>query len=229
MSGLDKKLTELEGRINYAFKDRALLIRALTHSSYGDGRRKVEDYEQLEFLGDRVLGLLTADVLYRNNPDDEGGMARRLNALVRKETCAKIARGLNVGDVFLMSASEAKQGGRDKISILGDACEALIAAVYIDGGMEAAQAFYTQHWKDDIEAVLKKSVKDPKTMLQEKASAFGGGNPVYEIFDRSGPDHKPEFIIQVSVDKVGQAKGTGASKKEAERKAALKLLESWSL
>ena len=129
MSVKFRRLNGLEDRVGYIFNDKALALQALTHSSYGDGRREVQDNERLEFLGDRVLGLLTAEKLFQLNLDGEGAMAQRLNALVRKETCARVARKLGVGDALEISASEEKQGGRDKISILGDACEALLAAI----------------------------------------------------------------------------------------------------
>ena len=161
----DRKLSALQERINYQFSDPKLLIIALTHSSYGDGQRKTLNYERLEFLGDRVLGLLTADMLYHAQDEAEGGMARRLNALVRKETCARIARAIGVGEALLLSSSEDKQGGRDKMSILGDACESILGAIYLDGGMEPALAFYETHWSEEIERVLAKSAKDPKTDL----------------------------------------------------------------
>ena len=127
------RLAALENRIGYSFQDVSLLVEAMTHSSYGDGQRVTNDNERLEFLGDRILGLLTADALYHQSIEAEGKLARRLNALVRKETCAKIARQIGLGDALLMSAAEDRQGGREKTSILGDTCEALIAAIYIDG------------------------------------------------------------------------------------------------
>ena len=223
----DRKLLALQERMGYAFNDSTLLTTALTHSSYGDGQRKTTNYERLEFLGDRVLGLLTADMLYHAHEEAEGGMARRLNALVRKETCARVAREIGVGDALLISASEDKQGGRDKNSILGDACESILGAIYLDGGMEPALAFYEAHWSKEIENVLAKSSKDPKTELQERASILGGGAPVYSVLEQSGPDHRPLFVIEVKVDKLGSAQGTGKSKKVAERYAALHLLEAW--
>ena len=225
--GYDRKLAALQERMDYHFDDEALLTTALTHSSYGDGQRKVINYERLEFLGDRVLGLLTADMLYHAREEAEGGMARRLNALVRKETCARVARQIGVGEALLISASEDKQGGREKTSILGDACESILGAIYLDGGMVPALAFYEAHWSTEIEVVLAKSSKDPKTELQERASAVIGGAPVYEVLEQSGPDHRPLFVIEVTVDKIGSAQGTGKSKKVAERFAALHLLEKW--
>ena len=227
MSVKFRRLNGLEDRVGYIFNDKALALQALTHSSYGDGRREVQDNERLEFLGDRVLGLLTAEKLFQLNLDGEGAMAQRLNALVRKETCARVARKLGVGDALEISASEEKQGGRDKISILGDACEALLAAIYLDGGFTAAKDFYDTHWAEEIALVTASSMKDPKTALQEKAARGGGAQPVYTVVERSGPDHRPLFVVEVAVDKIGKAKGSGKSKKDAERYAAQHLLEDW--
>ena len=187
----------------------------------------VANNERLEFLGDRVLGLLTAEKLFLLSPEEEGAMARRLNALVRKETCARIARQMGLGEALQISPSEEKQGGRDKVSILGDACEALLAAVYLDGGFNAAKSFYETHWATEIETATNGSMKDPKTNLQEKAVALGGEQPVYAVVERTGPDHRPLFVVEVTVENIGSAKGTGKSKKDAERYAALHLLENW--
>ena len=222
-----RRLDMLEKSIGYVFKDKDLAMRALTHSSYGDGRRKTPDYERLEFLGDRVLGLMTAEKLYFLSGEKEGTLARRLNALVRKETCARISRRLGIGEALLISPSEEKQGGREKTSILGDACESILGAIYLDGGFPAAQTFFDKHWKNDIDAVTNKSMKDPKTALQEKASGESKALPVYTVLERSGPDHKPLFVIEVEVEGIGSAKGTGKSKKDAERYAAIHLLEEW--
>ena len=221
------RFTALEDRIGYRFEDVPLAIRALTHSSYGDGQRTSPDNERLEFLGDRVLGLLTAEALYIYSKDREGILARRLNALVRKETCAMIARQIKLGDVILMSSAEVKQGGRDKTSILGDCCEALIAAIYLDGGFEAAHAFYEKFWRPVLNEVVSGSAKDPKTELQERAMSGGHRLPEYSVTGRTGPDHNPEFIINVEIDDVGAASGIGRSKREAERAAAKALLKDW--
>ena len=221
------RLSALEARIGYKFTDASHLIQAMTHSSYGDGQRIASDNERLEFLGDRILGLLTAEALYYQSSEAEGTLARRLNALVRKETCAQIARQIGLGDALLMSASEDRQGGREKTSILGDACEALIAAIYIDGDYTDVKSFFEKFWKPLLKEVVKKSAKDPKTELQERAMAGQHGLPVYDTVERSGPDHRPLFVIEVRVDGVGAARGTGKSKRDAERYAALHLLESW--
>lgn len=233
MSGVGEgrypRLKALEGRIGYEFSDINLLVRAVTHSSYGDGQRLTPDNERLEFLGDRVLGLLTAAALFHHSSESEGTLARRLNALVRKETCAQIAREVGLGEALLISSAEDRQGGREKTSILGDACEALIAGIYLDGGYKSALAFYDRFWMPILEEVVKKSAKDPKTELQERAMGAGYKLPSYTIVERSGPDHRPLFVIEVSVEGVGSAKGTGKSKRDAERYAATHLLESWPL
>ena len=221
------RLKALEARIGYEFKDTSLLVRAMTHSSYGDGQRRAPDNERLEFLGDRVLGLLTSETLYHHSAESEGTLARRLNALVRKETCAKIAREIGLGDGLLLSSAEDKQGGREKTSILGDACEALIAAIYLDGGYAAVRVFFDRFWTPLLQDVVKKSAKDPKTELQERSMAGQHGLPNYEIMERSGPDHRPLFVVEVKVEGVGSARGTGKSKRDAERFAAIHLLEGW--
>lgn len=218
------RLIAVFDRIGYTFKDTDLIQRALTHASYGDGRRNTVDNERLEFLGDRVLGLLTAKLLFDKTKTKEGIMATRLNALVRKETCARVARKLKLGDALLLSSSEDKQGGREKTSILGDACEALMAALYIDGGYEAVEIFYNTHWEDELDCVLNQSSKDPKTILQELSLSKGLSIPSYTVDKRSGPDHSPLFTIKVDVDGLGVDFAEGKSKKEAERLAASNLL-----
>ena len=218
-----KRLAGLEARLGYVFEDKEIAVRALTHSSYGDGNTQRRSYERLEFLGDRVLGFLTAERLFRDRDEPEGSMARRLNAFVRKEACAKVAREIGLGEALLLSPAEARQGGREKLSILGDACEALMAAIYLDGGWDAAREFYTTYWKPQVA----EAPKDPKTALQERA-AHHGAHPSYELLSRTGPDHRPIFVVEVSVAGVGSAKGTGSSKKEAERFAAQHLMENWT-
>jgi len=224
MTDYTDSMAALESRIGYEFKDKDLLIRALTHPSYGDGRKKIPHYERLEFLGDRVLNLLTACELYRVEGLDEGQMARKLNALVRKETCADVARDFNIGDALLLSPAEEKNGGRNKTSILGDACEALIAAIYTDADMEVVRAFYHQFWGERVYGTFSQSMKDPKTALQELAVMRGMGPPRYQTVKRTGPDHDPRFYVQAELKNGLQATGDGSSKKEAEREAAKALI-----
>lgn len=221
-----QNLARLERKIGYDFKDKSLLVRALTHSSYGDGKRKYAHFERLEFLGDRVLNLMTAEALFQAKDLDEGQMARKLNSLVRKETCADVARNIDLGQALFLSASEDKQGGRNKTSILGDACEALIAALYIDGGMTAAQTFFELFWMDKVSGTLSQSLKDPKTVLQELSVIRGMGTPRYQLVKREGPDHNPHFHVEVSLETGAKALGQGHSKKHAERDAAKSLISS---
>jgi len=215
----------LERRIGWRFQDRTLLERALTHSSYGDGAGDRKDNERLEFLGDRVLNLLAAERVFAMfETADEGALARRLNALVRKETCARAARAAELGPALRLSKSETQSGGRDKDSILGDACEALIGALYLDGGFGAARGFFDRYWDAELERVGDTKA-DPKTALQEWALARGLEVPRYEVVDRSGPDHAPKFKVEVSLPGVKPERGKGGSKQEAERAAARALLK----
>ena len=224
MAKYTEKLAALEARIGYEFNDKALLVRALTHPSYGDGQKKIDHYERLEFLGDRVLNLLTACALYRVDDFNEGQMARKLNALVRKETCAKIARDFDIGSALFLSPAEERNGGRNKTSILGDSCEALIAAIYMDSDMDAVRNFYDRFWGESVDGVFQGSMKDPKTSLQEISVNRGYGTPNYTILQRKGPDHNPYFIVEVTVKSGASSQGEGGSKKEAERNAAKGLL-----
>ena len=225
----DAELKKLEKAVGYRFKDRDILLLALTHASFGDGAAGQTDNQRLEFLGDRVLNLLTAEKLYEIfSGVDEGGLAPRLNALVRKETCARVAREIGLGDFLRLSKSEHKTGGRDKDSILGDACEALLGAIYIDGGVDAARDFFDAFWKKELKAVVKKP-KDPKTLLQEWALARGLGVPDYKTVGRSGPDHAPKFKVEVSIEGIDPERGKGDSKRAAERAAAAALFERESM
>ncbi|WP_366523823.1 ribonuclease III [uncultured Algimonas sp.] len=222
-----RRVEKLEERIGYRFEDRALAMRAMRHSSYGDGQGSEPNNERLEFLGDRVLGLMTAHALFDHSGEAEGTLARRLNALVRKEMCAKVARKIGLGQAVMISPSEDKHGGRDKTSILGDACEALIAALYLDGGLAAAQAFYDRFWMSELDDVSSRSAKDPKTLLQELAMSRACGLPDYTVVERSGPDHDPVFSVEVAVTGAGSARGEGKNKREAERLAAQALIDIW--
>ncbi|WP_300529270.1 ribonuclease III [Maricaulis sp.] len=221
---MSNPIKALEQRIGYTFTDRELIERALTHSSFGEGRKTARNYERLEFLGDRVLGLMTAEALFRMfEGADEGALAPRLNALVRKETCADVARAAELGKALRMGRSEETGGGRNKTSILGDACESLIAAIYLDGGREAVQVFYDKYWGPKIEA-LRHKPKDAKSALQEWAAKAGHTPPKYRLTERSGPDHRPIFTVEVTVGSLDAAEGEGRSKQMAEREAAEALM-----
>jgi ribonuclease-3 len=214
--------TDLETRLGHVFKDRDLLKRALTHSS----ANAQASNERLEFLGDRVLGLIAAEKLHALYPEDaEGALALKFNALVRQETCAKAAEAAGLADQLILAASESNSGGRRKGAILAGACEAVIAALYLDGGMDAARRFVECYWSHAFGA-LNRDMRDAKTMLQEWAQSRKGDTtaPVYTLVSRSGPDHAPQFVVDVSVTGRPAQSGEGGSKREAEQDAAKKML-----
>ena len=214
----------LEDRLGYRFSDKMLLTRALTHSSLSGGKEDVRDLERLEFLGDRVLGVLTAEELWRRYPEyEEGLLAPRLNALVRKETCAKAAQHFGLDQHVRMSSWEEDAGGRKKKAILGDVMEALLGALYIDGGLEAARGIFEQFWTPNLEA-LSKYHRDPKTALQEWSQQKKLGTPDYNVVHADGPDHAPAFTVEVKVKKHEPARGEGRSKRAAQMDAARSFL-----
>ena len=221
MSRRTKNHEQLQVRIGYNFADPDLLDRALTHSSaVSPGKRIERSYQRLEFLGDRVLGLVVADMLYRRFPKaNEGELSRTLNTLVRKETCAVIARQLKLGPELILGDSEARTGGAEKEAILGDVTESIIGAIYCDGGLGKAYDFVERMFSEFL-ADGQANKADAKTTLQEWAQARGLEPPVYKLVERTGPDHAPEFTIAVTLDKFDQLSATGPSKKIAEHKAA---------
>lgn len=211
---------ELEARIGHTFKDKSLLKWALTHVSAVSASKRNTTYERLEFLGDRVLGLAIAELLFEKFPKaEEGEMSRRFADLVRKETCANVARQWGVGPHLYLGPSEIRSGGRDKTAILGDACEALIAAVFLDAGYDEARAFVFGGFADLVVESLP-PVVDPKSILQEWAQGRGMPAPLYHEVSRSGPDHKPEFIISVEITGFDRCQAHGSSKRSAEQSAA---------
>jgi len=211
----------LEERIGYRFSDLALLNSALSHISALKGsRNRAGSYQRLEFLGDHVLGLVISDMLFRAFPKaDEGELSRRLADLVRKETCAEIARAIDLGAAIRLGASEANAGGRKRPAILADVCEALIGAVYLDGGYAAAEAMVGRLWEARMRTTAQ-PLRDPKTVLQEWAQARGLPTPAYREVARSGPDHNPEFRVAVHLPQLAPAEGSGRSKRSAEQAAA---------
>lgn len=214
---------DLEPALGYAFKDHALLAQALTHSS----AMGQHSNERLEFLGDRVLGLVIAQELVRRFPEaPEGDLAVRLNELVRKETCARIAQKAGLDKYLVLAPGERQAGGARKSTVLGDACEAVIAALYLDGGLEAASSFILTQWAEDL-ASAATTVRDAKSELQLWAQAREGlGRPLpsYRVLKRTGADHAPHFVVEANVKGAGSATGEGASKREAEQRAAETLL-----
>ena len=208
--------------IGYDFRTPDLLLRAVTHASISAPTRP--DNQRLEFLGDRVLGLVMAEALLTADPAaSEGQLAPRFNALVRKETCADVAREIGLGEVLKLGRSEMMSGGRRKDALLGDAMEAVIAAVYLDGGFEAAQRLVRHLWADRIGAVDADS-RDAKTALQEWAQARGLPPPAYDEESRDGPDHQPVFTVAVRLENGAVERSAAGTKRQAEQAAAKALL-----
>ena len=207
--------------LGHQFSDPALLHEALTHpSASAQGR----SYERLEFLGDRVLGLAVADLLLARFPDEsEGDLARRLAALVTREPLAAVARELGLSRHLILAKSEEDTGGRENPAILGDCCEAVIGALYLDGGYELARDFIARHWAALIEADITPP-QDPKTALQEWAQAMKKPLPHYRVTAMEGPPHEPVFRIEVSVEGLPPVAASGPTKRAAERAAAEEFL-----
>jgi ribonuclease III len=225
MSRKAKDRAALEERIGYEFADKNLLERALTHISALSGGNRVNSYQRLEFLGDHVLGLVISDMLYRTFPKgNEGELSRRLADLVRKETCADVAKIMDIGPALKLGSSENNAGGRLRTTILGDACEALVGAVFLDGGYKAAEELVARFWSERMVKPLR-SLRDPKTMLQEWAQARGLPTPAYQELARTGPHHKPKFSVAVMLPDWPPAEGIGSSKRAAEQAAAALMLE----
>ncbi len=200
--------------------DPALFIEALTHGSHGDRA----DYQRLEFLGDRVLGLIIADALYHRFPrESEGALAARLNGLVSRASCAEVARAIGIAPHMRLGKQARDDGGRESDNILGDVIEALIGALFLDAGLDAARSFVMKHWEEQIGAT-KSAPKHPKSALMEWAAAQRKKPPSYDVLHRAGPDHAPRFTVRASVPNAGEAEGEGTSKAEAEAAAAAALL-----
>jgi len=218
-------MPEFEDRIGYRFKNNGMLEQALTHiSALAGGRNRSGSYQRLEFLGDHVLGLVISDMLFRAFPKaDEGEMSRRLADLVRKEACADVARAIDLGTVIRLGASESNAGGRGRTAILADVCEALVGAVYLDGGYEAASDMIGRLWGERMRTPTR-PLRDSKTVLQEWAQARGLPTPNYREVERKGPDHNPEFRVTVELPKFAPAEGSGRSKRAAEQAAAAAML-----
>jgi ribonuclease III len=218
-------LADLERRIGYAFADADLAERALTHISALTGARdRLGSYQRLEFLGDHVLGLIVSNMLFHEFPEaEEGELSRRLADLVRKETCAAIAHDMDIGSAIRLGPSDMNSAGRSRETVLADACEALIGAVFLDGGYAAAAALVDRFWRDRM-MKPPRSLRDPKTVLQEWAQARGLPTPAYREVARTGPHHEPEFLVAVALPDHAPAEGRGRSKRAAEQAAAAVML-----
>ncbi len=226
---LRDEFDELQARIEYRFRDRGLLEHALTHKSRAaeDASGGVADNESLEFLGDAVLGLVVADVLFRQYPDyNEGQKSKIKAAVVSTQSLARHAEAMGLGDHLILGRGEEKTGGRFKQALLADAYEALIAAIYLDGGLEAAETFLRRELKESIDAGHVQTIaRDYKSALQERLQALGRGLPEYRVSSEAGPDHRKLFNIEVVAGGEVLGAGTGKAKKEAEQEAARLALE----
>lgn len=219
----DEAMQSVEAAIGYKFKDKQWLVRAMTHGS-ATGSMGLASNQRLEFLGDRVLGLVIADwLMERFEGAREGGLAKRLNSLVDGPTCADVIRDLKITEYMIVGEAERRNGVLETDGVNADLCEALIAAMYRDGGLKPARAFIEKHWAGRITGLTTNEV-DPKTALQHWALAQKRDLPRYETLDRRGPDHAPIFQVSVEVDGAGIGEGEGSSKQEAEREAARALL-----
>ncbi len=220
----EKKIEALEERIGHKFSTHERLIRALTHSSATPGDHEISHYERLEFLGDRVLGLCVAQLLFETFPNArEGELSVRLNALVSGDTCAEISDELQLHEFIFAGADRKLLTSKRMKSVRADVVESLIAAIYLDAGLAAANAFITRFWKDRVHQ-SGAATRDPKTALQEWAHVQNGNTPNYSVVSREGPDHDPVFTVEVTISGIESATGNGRSKRIAEQAAARKIL-----
>jgi ribonuclease-3 len=215
--GGDAALGRLEERLGHTFADRKLLVTALTH---GSARTPAGSYQRLEFLGDRVLGLVVAEVLFNAHPAaTEGELSRRLAELVRKETCAAVASDIGLGEHVRFGGGKGARQSIVTVNVLGDVTEAVIAAIYLDGGLDAARRFIAANWNARV-VTVEGSLRDPKTALQEWAQARGFSEPAYRIVERTGPAHDSRFLVEVAVGDGIFAEGSGRTRRDAEKAAA---------
>ena len=225
MTRAKDKYAGLQKALGHKFKDETLLRTALTHSSARAGRRQGNDNERLEFLGDRVLGLVIAELLGEMHPDaDEGDLARLFNRLVQRETCTAVAQSVELAGFMTMSGAERARGGKAEAGILADAIEAVLGAIFLDAGFVKSRKVVRKLWSPFAEPG-ESEIRDPKTALQEWAQGHKRGLPVYVEASREGPDHAPLFIAEVRVERLEPARGSGTSKRLAEQAAARALLE----
>ena len=221
MSG-NTPMQRFSERLGHRFTDEGLLRQALTHAS--SAVKKDHDNQRLEFLGDRVLGLVISEALFEDDRSArEGQLAPRFNALVRKEACAEVAEQVGLGDALMLGRSEMRSGGRRKVALLGDAMEAVIAAVYIDAGFDVARTLILRLWGARISTAEARAA-DPKSALQEWAQGRGLPTPRYIDISRTGPDHQPIFVVEATLTTGQSARGEAASKKAAQVQAASALM-----
>ncbi len=221
----ENDLNELEGKIEYCFKDKELLKQALTHSSFANEQKikRANDYERLEFLGDAVLELVTSDFLYQRHPKmQEGQLTKKRSALVCGPALAFCAADIEIGSYIQLGRGEESTGGRGRDSITADVMEAIIGAIYLDGGYEASSVFIHRFILSDLEN--KELFYDSKTLLQEEVQKDSKGTLRYELVSETGPDHNKRFVIEARVNGKILGRGVGKTKKAAEQQAAYEAL-----
>ena len=219
-------ISKFEDIIKYKFKNKQFILEALTHSSYSNENKSYSFNERLEFLGDSVLGIVISDYLFRNEQNLPEGELTKLRAnIVCEESLSDVAKEINLGKHILLGRGEEATGGRDRISILADAFEAVIAAIYLDGGIENAKEFILDHMESIIQDSIKGRIfRDYKTHLQEVVQSKGESIISYNLAEEIGPDHNKRFVMEVSLDDKVLGRGEGKSKKEAEQSAAKQAL-----
>lgn len=225
-SSILNNISKFEEIINYKFKNKAYILEALTHSSYSNENKSYAFNERLEFLGDSVLGIVVSDFLFKNETELPEGELTKLRAnIVCEESLSDVAKHLNLGKHILLGRGEEATGGRDRVSILADAFEAVIAAIYLDVGIEPAKTFVLKNMEEIIEDSIKGRIfRDYKTHLQEVVQSQGESNIVYNLVEEIGPDHNKRFVMEVRLNDESLGKGEGKSKKEAEQSAAKQAL-----
>lgn len=231
VSALPPETRDWLGTIGFEVKDGSMWLEALTHGSFNSTHTATgqpeADYQRLEFLGDRVLGLSVASWLFRSSDrSKEGQLSQRLNALVSGATCARIARTIGLSDHIRLGKQAREDGGSDSDNILGDVMEAIIGASFLDNGFDTTRAIILELWEPELAGDAGKA-KHPKSALQEWAAGNRRAMPQYDVIDRSGPDHAARFTVRVSIHKVGEAEGVATSKHEAEKLAAAEFLEKY--
>lgn len=227
MSSLSAEALDWLRKTGFVVSDHALWRDALTHGSFPRGDpHDGDDYQRLEFLGDRVLGLAVASWLYRAGDAPEGQLSQRLNALVSGATCARVARRIGVSDHIRLGKQAREDGGAESDNILGDVMESLIGASFMANGYEATRDVIYKLWEDELSGDMGKA-KHPKSALQEWAAGNRRAMPQYELVERSGPDHAARFTVRVAIHNVGEAEAVASSKSEAEKLAAKKFLEEF--
>jgi ribonuclease III len=228
---LISKASEIEARLNYTFKDRSLLVLAFIHCSFVNENRDISQHnERLEFLGDSVLGLLISDYLYRHLPETpEGELSSLRSKLVEASSCVTYIQKIDVGQYLLMGRGERMNDGRGRDSILSDLFEAIVGAIYLDGGFESAKKFMFQNFSEIIDEILKTPTKNWKALLQDYCQKKYQQTPSYQLLNETGPDHSKCFLIAVLLDEKELGRGEGSSKKEAQQAAAKNALEKYGL